>query len=261
LESRLGVRLAERSTRKTVLTEAGAAYLARVRPLLIDLRAAGTEAISFVDGEPRGHLRISLPGNFGRIWLAPLIVEFLEAHPRVTIQADFDLRFVDLISEGIDLAIRLGELADSQLVARKIASRRKVVCAAPSFLARRKISVPGDLGELPCLINDTVSHANRWPFIDASGETSEVLVTPRLVSDDAELLVDAAARGLGVLRSTDWYVSREIAAGRLVEILPEWRQPAAGGVYIVTPALSGTPSKTRAFSDWMAKRLAEPPWR
>jgi DNA-binding transcriptional LysR family regulator len=262
MEARLGIRLTERSTRKVVLTEAGMAYLARVRPLLGDLQAAGSEAAAFADGEPRGHLRISLPGNFARIWLAPLIVEFLSEHPHVSIEARFDLRFVDLIGERIDLAIRLGELADSRLVARKVAQRRKVVCASPAFLAQHgPIDSPGHLAALPCLFGGSGNRPDRWQFVHADGRRDEVTVTPRLVSNDAELLADAATNGLGVLYGTDWYVSHEIAAGRLVEVLPEWTQAEAGGVYVVTPAASGTPSKTRAFSDWIAARLATPPWR
>ncbi|WP_414447428.1 LysR family transcriptional regulator [Burkholderia sp. 22PA0099] len=261
MEARLGVRLAERSTRKVALTEAGRTYLERIRPLLHDLQAAGREAIAFADGEARGHLRITLPGNFGRLWLTPLIVEFLRMHPRVTIEADTSNRFVDLIGERFDLAIRLGELPDSRLVARKVAERRRLICASPDFIARHPaIQTPHDLADYPCLCFTGRHDPYRWNFIKPGGGTLGVTVSGPLASDDAELLVEAAVGGLGILYTSDWYASRELASGRLVEILPDWALLDRGAVYVVTPAAAGTPSKTRAFSNWITEKLAAPPW-
>jgi DNA-binding transcriptional LysR family regulator len=261
MEARLGVRLAERSTRKVALTEAGRTYLARIRPLLHELQAAGSEAVAFADGEARGHLRITLPGNFGQLWLTPLIVAFLREHPRVTLEAETSNRFVDLIGERFDLAIRLGELPDSRLVARKVAERRRLVCASPELVARYPhIRTPHDLADVPCLCFTGRYDPYRWNFIKPGGGTVGVNVSGPLVSDDGEMLLEAAVSGLGVLYTSDWYASRDLASGRLVEILPEWALADRGGVYLVTPAAAGTPSKTRAFSNWLADRLATPPW-
>lgn len=261
MEARMGVRLAERSTRKVALTEAGRTYLERIRPLLHDLQMAGREAIAFADGEARGHLRIALPGNFGRLWLTPLIVEFLRAHPRVTIEADTSNRFVDLIGERFDLAIRLGELPDSRLVARKVAERRRLICASPEFIALHpEIRTPRDLADAPCLCFTGRHDPYRWNFVKSGGGKCGVTVSGPLASDDAELLVEAAVSGLGVLYTSDWYASRDLAAGRLVELLPDWALVDPGAVYVVTPASAGTPSKTRAFSNWIADKLTPPPW-
>ncbi|WP_144637665.1 LysR family transcriptional regulator [Bordetella genomosp. 13] len=261
MEKRMGVRLAERSTRKVALTEAGRTYLERIRPLLQELQAAGRETTAFADGEARGHLRITLPGTFGRMWLTPLIVEFLRAHPRVTIEVDTSNRFVDLIGERFDLAIRLGELPDSRLVARKVAERRRLVCASPDLLARHPdLKTPLDLKDMPCLCFTGLQDPYKWNFVKRGGGSLGVTVAGPLAADDGELLVDAAVNGLGVLYTSDWYTSRELSAGRLVEVLPGWALADRGAVYVVTPAAAGTPSKTRAFSNWMAEKLATPPW-
>lgn len=261
MEARLGVRLAERSTRKVVFTEAGRTYLDRIRPLLHDLQAAGQEAVAFADDEARGHLRITLPGNFGRMWLTPLIVEFLRKHPRVTIEADTSNRFVDLIGERFDLAIRLGELPDSRLVARKVAERRRMICASPDFIARYPaIQTPQDLANYPCLCFTGRHDPYRWHFTKPSGGTLGVTVSGPLASDDAELLIEAAVSGLGILYTSDWYACGDMASGQLVEILPEWPLLDRGAVYVVTPAAVGTPSKTRAFSNWITEKLAVSPW-
>jgi len=261
MEARLGVRLAERSTRKVALTEAGRTYLARIRPLLDALQTAGSEASAFADGDPRGHLRITLPGSFGSQWLAPLIVEFLVAHPKVTIEADTSNRFVDMIGEQFDLAIRLGELSDSRLVARKVSERRRLICASPDFIARHPdLQHPQDLANCPCLCYTGRTDPYRWTFVDAQGQRASVTVGGPLASQNAELLVAGGIAGLGVLYTSDWYVGRELASGRLVEVMPHWQPLDRGGLYIVTPAAKGMPSKTRAFSDWMASRLMTPPW-
>lgn len=261
LEARLGVRLAERTTRRVELTEAGEAYLARVGPILLELDTADREAAAFGNGEPSGHLRISLPGSFGRMWLGPLIAEFLAEHPRVTIEADAVNRFVDLIAERYDIAIRLGELPDSRLVARKVADRRRLLCASPTYLARNGApQSPQDLARHDCLCFAGRPDPYRWSFRKPEGSVVSMTVSARLASTEADILVDAAIAGLGVLHTTDWYVASAIADGRLVEVLPDWPLADRGAVYVVTPAATGIPSKTRAFSNWIRKRLADPPW-
>lgn len=261
LEGRLGVRLAERTTRRVELTEAGLAYLARVRPLIIDLDLADREAAAFADGEPTGHLRISIPGNFGRRWIGPMIVDFLVAHPQVTIEADATNRFVDLVGERYDLAIRLGTLPDSRLIARKVAERRRLLVASPDYLARRGApATPADLAGHACLCFTGRADSYRWVFAGGSKGPTSITVSPLLAGTDGEMLADAALAGLGIVHTTEWYVSHELASGKLVEVLPDWPIADRGAVYVVTPAAAGTPSKTRAFADWIAKRAANPPW-
>jgi DNA-binding transcriptional LysR family regulator len=262
LESRLGVRLAERTTRVVMLSEAGRAYLVRVRPLLDDLERADQEAAAFAGDDPSGHLRISVPGDVGRIWLAPIVTTFLAAHPRVTIEVDATSRFVDLVGERYDLAIRLGVLPDSRLVARKVADRRRLLCASPDYLARHGMPMaPTDLSDHACLCFTGREDPYLWSFAKPGKGVVAVTISGPLAATDAEMLVDTAVAGLGILHTTDWYVGRELAAGRLIEVLPAWPLLDRGAVYVVTPAAAGAPSKTKAFSDWVADNLRRPPWQ
>ncbi len=215
LESRLGVRLIERTTRSVALTEAGRAYLDRAREILRSIDAADREAAIHATGEPRGHLRLALPDSFGRIWLTPMLTEFLAAHPRITVEAEFSNRFVDLVGERFDLAVRLGELNDSRLVARRVCARRRLLCASPDYLARHGAPQrPEDLTRHACLVFTGLSNRDRWDMADAKGTVRRVAVSGRLASDHAEVLVDAAVAGLGIMLATDWLAGRPQAAGR-----------------------------------------------
>lgn len=262
LERRLGVRLAERSTRRVALTEAGQAFLERVRPLLDDLRAAEGEASALVQGEPQGRLRIALPSAFGRLWIAPALSDFLALHPRVALEAQFSNAYVDLVGEGFDLAVRLGSLPDSRLVARKVTERHRLICAAPAYLAEHGVPrTPADLTGHACLRFTDKPNPHVWEFVGPAGEMQVAPISGPFASDDAEALVQAGVAGAGVVYATDWLVGRELADGRLVRLLEDWRMPEEGGVYVVTPSRSGLPSKTRAFSDWIAAHLGRAPWR
>jgi DNA-binding transcriptional LysR family regulator len=261
LERRLGVRLLERTTRNVTLTEAGRTYLGRAREILRAIDEADREAGALVTGEPRGHLRLSLPDSFGRMWLAPMINEFLKAHPLVTIEAEFSNRFVDLVGERFDLAVRLGELADSRLVARRVGGRRRLMCASPDYLARHGTpQQPQDLKAHACLVFTRLPAREHWEMTDGQGRTERVSVAGPLASDDAEMLVSSARAGLGIMVATDWLVGRCLLSGELVQVLPQWRLVDEGAIYVVTPSGSGSTSKTRAFSDWVARHLAPPPW-
>jgi len=261
LEARLGVRLLERTTRRVALTEAGTVYLERAQGVLRAIGEAERDAASLAGGEPRGHLRLALPDAFGRMWIAPLLTEFMLAHPRITVEAAFSNRFVDLVGERFDLAVRLGELADSRLVARRVCGRRRLLCASPGYLARAGTPRrPADLERHACLLLSGLPHRARWELRDARGATHRVPVSGPLQSDDAELLVRAACDGLGILLATDWLVGRELEAGALVPVLPLCSLVDEGAIHVVTPSGSAGASKTRAFSDWIAARLAEPPW-
>jgi DNA-binding transcriptional LysR family regulator len=262
LEDGLGARLVERSTRRIALTEAGEAYLQRIRPLLQELSAAGQETERFSHGEPRGRLRLALPGSFGRIWLMPLLVEFLESHPTITLDVAFSNRFVDLIGEGFDLAIRLGVLPDSRLVSRKLAERKRMLVASPQYLARRgRPAVPMDVAGHDCLIFSGKPNPATWEFIMPGGGSLSVPVTGPLISDDAEALVLAALAGHGLLYATDWLVGRELLAGRLVHVLDDYPVPDEGAIYVVHPSTRRVPNKTQAFLRWISQRFASGlPW-
>jgi DNA-binding transcriptional LysR family regulator len=263
LEQSLGVRLLERSTRRVVLTEAGEGYLNRIRPLLQGLMAAGQETERFSDGAPRGRLRLALPGSFGRMWLMPMLVEFRQRHPAVTLDVAFSNRFVDLIGEGFDMAIRLGVLPDSRLVIRKLAERQRMIVASPDYLQRcGRPASPEELSNHVCLIFSGKANPYTCEFLMPDGRQIVVPIAGPFASDDAEALVLAAVAGQGVLYATDWLVGRELADGRLVRILEAYPVPDEGAVYVVHPSTQHVPNKTRAFADWICERFAGGvPWK
>lgn len=263
LERRLGVRLLARTTRHVALTEAGAIFLARAQAIVAALNDAQEEASAHGGGEARGTLRLALPATFGRMWIAPSLPEFMAAHPQVRIDASYANQFVDLVAEGFDVAVRLGELADSRLVARRIAPRRRLLCAAPSFLKRHGAPErPEDLARLPCLAFSGLAAHPNWTFGHTNGERVTVRADGPLVSDDAEGLVYAAVQGFGIMLTTDWLVGRELAAGTLVPILDQWLPEDEGAIYAVVPSNRLMPAKTRAFIDWIAQRFSPiAPWR
>ena len=261
LEQRLGVRLAERTTRAVTLTEPSVLYASRMRALLHELVAADQEASAFGQGEPQGHLRVALPGSFARLWMAPLITGFMEAHPRVTLEAHYSNAFVDLVIQGYDLAVRLAELSDSRLIARKVANRRRLLCAAPAYLTQRGTPTkPAELADHDCLCFTGRDDPYLWTFQSESGAKHSVVVRSRAASDDADILVEAAVAGLGLFYTTDWHVGPLMSDGRLVEVMTGWPVVDGGGIFLVTNSTVGLPSKTRAFSNWIAKGLAKAPW-
>ena len=262
LEERLGVRLLSRTTRSVSLTEAGAEFLVRVRAILASVDEAEAPR-RHMPAAPAQLLRLALPGTFGRMWIGPLLPQFLAEFPDVRIEAEFSNRFADLVAENFDVGVRLGALEDSRLVARKVATRRRLLCAAPSYLARRgRPETPQALLEHSCLGFTGFQTFPAWEMTDREGRRLRVEVAGPLVSDDAEVLVEAAVQGVGLMMSTDWLVGRELADGRLVPILVDWTLADEGAVYVVTPSAKGQAAKTRAFADWIGKRFApEPPWR
>jgi len=178
LERRLGVRLLERTTRRVTPTEAGATCLTRTRSILAALEEAEEEAIAHAGGAPRGTLRLALPGSFGRMWVAPFLPEFLAAHPQVRIEAEFSNRFVDLVGEGFDAAVRLGALSDSGLVAHKIAVRRRLLCAAPAYLERNGVPKrPEDLATHACLGFTGFASYPDWRLTNDKGKRMTIRVS------------------------------------------------------------------------------------
>jgi DNA-binding transcriptional LysR family regulator len=262
LETRLGVRLIERTTRTASLTESGQIYLERLRPALRALDEADREASSYSEGYPRGHLRLALPGGFGRLWVTPLLSEFLAAYPGVTIEAQYSEDFVDLVGERFDLAIRLGILGDSRLIARKIGVRRRLLCASPEYLEKHGVpKTAEDLKHHACLRYGSGPHSSVWEMTGPSGRLERVRVSGPLTVDDTYTLVAAAMAGTGIMLSVDWVIGYAAAAGKLVPILTDHTIADEGGIYIVMPSAPGMPTKTRAFADWVAERLGRnSPW-
>ncbi|CAB3748955.1 LysR family transcriptional regulator [Paraburkholderia solisilvae] len=259
LEARLGVRLIERTTRRLAPTEAGTAFYRRMRAALSMMDEASAE-IAQSSHVASGLLRIALPATFGQRWIGPMLPAFLAAWPQVTIEAEFSDRYVDLVHERFDLAVRLGDLADSRLVARRLASNDRIAVASPAYLARHGTPVsPDDLTAHACLPNPRLEGFPDWHFRRGDAMVA-VRVNGPLTADDSTSLVAAAAEGIGITVCARWLIAEELASGRLVRVLADWEFEHSGGIHLVRPSSRYTPLKTRVFSDWLVDRFAIPPW-
>ncbi len=254
LEERLGTLLLHRTTRALSLTGAGAALYERTVGPLADLRDAEA-AVSSLQSSPRGRLRVSLPVAYGRLVAAPALLALAEENPGLELDLSFSDRFVDLVGEGLDLAVRIGELSDSSLVARRLGDARRMVCAAPAYLARRGVPQrPADLAVHDGLLYAHQTHGPAWRF--AGGVA--VQVRGRVRSDSGDALRAAALAGLGVAWLPDFYVAADLAAGRLVAVLEEHRAEPLG-VWAVYPHRRHLSAKVRLAVDRLAEAAAAAP--
>ena len=257
LEDRLGARLFTRTTRRFALTEEGRAFHERAQRILADV-AEAEEAVANLHGALRGLLRINVPVAFGRLHVAPLLPDFLAAHRELRIDVVLNDRFVDLVEEGVDLVIRIGELADSSLIARRLAANRRLVCAAPDYLARERTpKLPSDLTGHNCLVYTYRASRNDWHFIGPDGTRQTVQVAGNLEANNAEALQAAVRAGLGLGLLPHWLVGRDLADGRRVELLPEFHAPDSA-IYAVYPPGRHLSPKVRGFVDFLAERYARP---
>ncbi|MDU9393513.1 LysR family transcriptional regulator [Pseudomonas japonica] len=260
MEKRLGVRLIERSTRQVRVTPVGEKLEQRLRAALGMIAEAEQQAISGA-AEVRGVLRLALPAAMGRLCIGPLLPAFLEAHPQVSIVADYSERLVDIIEEGFDIAIRIGELDDNRLIAKKLCDHRRILCASPAYLQRHGVPrTPQQLSEHNCLRFSGLASFPQWRMY--AGE-QQVSVTPRgsLTANDSESLLAAARADAGILGAGEWLMSRDLAAGRLVRVLPEWQLDPTGGVYLVRPSARFPAATVLAFKQWIEARFDPlPPW-
>lgn len=260
LERRLGVRLVERTTRNVRLTTAGRRLADRFRSAA-DLIAEAEQEASLGAAEIRGTLRIALPAAMGRLWLGPMLPEFLLAHPLVSVEADYNERYVDVVAEGFDAAIRVGTLRDSQLVAKKLCDHHRILCAFPDYLQHHGTpEKPSDLASYNLLGFTGLSSFPEWRL--SKGDHREIVFTRgTLIANDSETLLAASRAGIGILGAGDWLMSRDIEAGHLVRVLPDWELDAQGGIYLVRPSVSFTLARVKAFVDWISAKFAYgPPW-
>ncbi|HVZ51007.1 MAG TPA: LysR family transcriptional regulator [Pseudolabrys sp.] len=261
IEARLGVKLFHRTTRRLSLTDAGRGYLEAAERVLADMEAA--DATAAADRfEPRGLLRVNAPVSFGAEQIAPLLPDFARQHPRVTIELGLNDRLVDLAEEGWDLAIRIGNLADSSLIARRIAPCRTVVCAAPSYLAAHGTPrAVTELREHNCLgyTLSRTSGVDRWTFGARGGSTVEV--SGNLRANNGDALRAAALGGQGIIYQPRFIVAGDLRGGALVEIAFDQPTVEFGGIYAVHLPDRHPAAKLRAFVDFLATRFSpEPPW-
>ena len=258
LERRLGTRLLQRTTRIVRLTEAGTRYLADCRRILAEV-AVAEESLRAPDGKPRGALNVTASRIFGRMFVTPLVLDFLEAHREITIRTVLDDHVIDLIEAGIDVAVRIGPLPDSSFTATRVGSVRRVLCASPGYLARHGTPrKPADLEALDALVFAGASARSEWTL--GSGRAART-VRPRstLSTNDADVSIAAAIAGHGVARVLSYQVGDEVAAGRLVRVLAPFEPPPIP-VSVVCPAGRNSSPKVRAFFDFAVARLRAASW-
>lgn len=256
LERALGVRLLNRSTRRSALTDEGREYFERCRHLLAELEEAEA-VLSARQTEPAGRLAITAPAMFGRLHVGPILADFLAAHPRVRAELLLVDRIVDLLDEGIDLAVRIGRLPDSSLVALPVGSTRHVVCASPDYLARhgtpRRPAELADLAGQRCIRFTGLGQGGEWAFGGAEAGV-RVAIAEVLATNQLDAAVDACVRGVGCGRFLSYQVDALIAAGRLRRILADF-EPEAVPVSIAYPHSRLLSARVRAFVDWAVPRL------
>jgi len=254
LEARLGARLLNRTTRRVGPTEIGVAYYDRAARVLADAAEADAMAAS-MQGAPRGELRVSAPVSFGLTHLAPAVSAFLCAYPEVSARVALDDRFVELVAEGFDLAVRIGDLPDSTLKARRLAETALHLVAAPAYLARAGAPAAVEaLAEHELLHYANLSSGGLWRLRGPKGAERTVRAQGRLTVNNGDALLQAAEQGLGVALSPAFIAGPSLRAGRVVEILPQAR-PAPLGVWAVWPAGRFPAPKLRAVVDFLAERF------
>ncbi|MGC2856822.1 LysR family transcriptional regulator [Novispirillum sp. DQ9] len=260
LEERLGARLLNRTTRRLALTDAGTAFHERAVRILADAEEAEA-AVSQLSTAPRGVLRINAPVTFGIQHLGPLLPEFMAAYPELVVEVTLNDRFVDLVEEGFDVAVRIGRLADSSLIARRLAPVRRLVVASPAYVAAHGApETPEDLRHHACLHYTYLLRGDVWSLTGTDGRTVDVRVAGRLRANNGDVLRSALLAGLGIAYTPSFIVGRDVAEGRLVRLLPGWEDISAA-VYAVHPHARLVPPKVRAFVDYLAQRFAgHPEW-
>jgi DNA-binding transcriptional LysR family regulator len=253
LEQRLGVRLLLRTTRSVTLTFEGSAFFEDCQRILNDLSNAEA-AVSLGSVKASGHLRISAPAGFGRRHVAPLVRDFLDAHPEVSCALDLSDRLVDLVNEGIDCAIRIGDLGDSSLVSVRLAENRRVVVASPAYLAAHGVpTTPAELDHHVCL---SLGQQRGWQFRDASGEVITVKVGGRFECNDGAVLHEWALAGHGLAWRSLWEVDADLRAGRLASVLDDVAAPA-NGIHAVFPQRRNLALRVRLFIDFLKDRYGD----
>ena len=260
LEARLGVKLLQRTTRKLALTNEGAAFLEDCQRILAELEDAES-AVSERSARATGHLLLSAPAGFGRQHVAPLLPSFLAEHREVTINLNLSDRVVDVVGEGIDVAIRIASLSDSSLVAVKLADNRRVLVGSPAYLKRNGTpKTLADLAKHNCLAISSEGSQRGWTFLD-NGKPVTLKVVGNMVCNDGQVLHDWALSGKGLAWRSMWEVGGEIAAGRLRTVLDQHEAPG-NDIHAVFAQRRHLPLRIRACVDFLRHTYAQPAyWR
>jgi DNA-binding transcriptional LysR family regulator len=253
LEERLGVRLLNRTTRRVSATEVGQSYYEHCQRILAEMEQAD-RAAGDLQTAPRGLLRVTAPVSFALRHLGPAIAEYLAAYPDVSIELSLDDPYVDLVEERFDLAIRVGRLADSSLMSRKLCSVTMMLCAAPAYLqAKGAPQAPSDLTKHNCLVYTYTTPQSAWRFVDQKGNEHVVRISGRFLANNGDALRALALKGVGVILAPDFIVDEDVAAGRLIQLLPDYTTQETP-VHAVYPHGRLLSAKTRTFIDFIAAR-------
>jgi len=257
LEERLGARLLQRTTRQIALTEEGQGYYERVVAILASIEEAESY-VSRRNSKPRGTLKISAPTSFGRIHIAPYINKFMQLNPDLNLSLILSDDFVDIVGEGFDVAVRIAELENSSLIARRLADNHRVICAAPDYLERHGIPRSlEDLGRHNCLF---ATNQDNWRLEGAEGPFV-LRVHGNLQTNSSEVVRECLISGLGIALRSTWDVGEQLQSGDLKIVLPQYRASRRVGVYAVYPSRRFLPVKVRAFIDFLADLYGpEPYW-
>lgn len=255
LEARLGVRLVHRSTRGLILTEEGVTVLEEARAVLDSADALET-MFTERTGVVTGRLNLSAPSRFGERYVVPAVADFLERHQDAEVSLRLNDRYQDLVSEGLDLAIRVGSSPDSPNFARRIAVSERIVCAAPDYLAKMGTPArPEELARHACLV---LGNKDVWSFRQR-GRTSRVRVPARVRCYDGDVIADLCRRGLGVALKSVWDIFEDLDAGRLVPIFPQFEVEDDAGIFALLPGRRFVPPRVRAFIACLQATIGEPP--
>ncbi|MFV8750539.1 LysR family transcriptional regulator [Nannocystaceae bacterium ST9] len=262
LEQRLNTRLLHRTTRSLALTGVGERFYADCLRALEQIEDAERTA-SATPGVARGRLRVTVPTGLGHEWLSCTLAQFVEANPEVQLDTVYVDRHVDLVAEGFDVAVRVGLMRDSSLIARRLATTRVALVASPGFVAAHvaahgPIDEPEALAELACLVYAFDRAPASWT-LERGDERRSVSISGPMVANSGRALVDAATHGLGIAYVPDIHSARQLAAGELVRVLPDWSSELP--IHAVYPSSRLLPAKVRLFIDHLVEHLREPGWR
>jgi DNA-binding transcriptional LysR family regulator len=256
LEQRLGARLFNRTSRRLALTDAGQKLTERAARLLADGEAAESEALA-QSSVPRGLVRLAVPMTFGVKIVAPLLPEFLETCPEVSIDLHLSDAIVDLIGEGFDAGLRIARLPDSSLIARRLCGMPRYTVAAPAYLKRYgRPTHPMQLAQHRCFGYAYLSTPNVWHYTNAAGEQASVRPGGPLRVNNGEAVMPALLAGLGIADLPEFIVGEAVASGEVEVILRGWRQPE-GAVHLVTPPGGPRPARVEVLAEFLAKKLAK----
>jgi DNA-binding transcriptional LysR family regulator len=259
LENGLGIRLLNRTTRNLSLTEVGMVYLERCLQILDEMEEMEI-AVTRLQTEPRGTLKVSATPFFGAYHLSPAIAAYTEVYPDVNVELVLQAGYVDLIEEGFDLAIHLDELRDSSLIARKLGTSQRVVCGSPGYFKKRGVpKTPEDLRKHNCLVNSILPPRDQWLFSNPGGDTTVVKVAGTMQSNVADALRIAALSGLGLVLLPTYMVGQDIRKNRLQAVLTDY-VPSPLEIHAVYPHRKHLSAKVRTFVDFLHERFHPKPY-